>query len=87
MTVTQTDDWEPPPHNIAAPRGYRVWLIEWTEAKNDRESTSEVVDYSINSARRLTQNLLKMRPPGTSVEEVFTLVRFTGGYKGITLTG
>lgn len=78
IVVTQTDDYQPPAHDITAPpRGrYRVWLVEWTTVQNGRETSFSNPNYAIGSARRLTQNLLAMRPPGTSVEDVLTLVGF-----------
>lgn len=78
VVVTQADDYEPPEHDITAPpRGkYRVWVMEWTQVRNGREESFKHPQYSIVSARRMTTNLLAMRPPDTSVEDVLTLTGF-----------
>ncbi|MGB3484037.1 MAG: hypothetical protein WBB07_17705 [Mycobacterium sp.] len=76
ITVTQTDDYQPPPHDITAVPGFTVWLVEWVKVENGREGVFRTVLYSKADARKLTMNLLTMRRPGTEVGDVLTLVGF-----------
>lgn len=76
VVVTQTDNYQPPAHDITAVAGYTVWMVEWTLVRNGRETELGNALYSKDSARLLTQNLLEMRPPDKSVEDVLTLIGF-----------
>lgn len=84
IVVTQTDDYVPSAHDITAPpKGkYRVWLMEWTEVHNGRVVEKRNPEHSIVSARRITANLLKMRPPDKSVEDVLTLIGIDATERG-----
>jgi hypothetical protein len=78
VVVTQTDE-PPSPDDFAVVPGYTRWVVEWTKNANGRDTDHRHALYSIIAARRLTNSLLEMRPAGTSVQDVLTLVGFDEG--------
>jgi hypothetical protein len=77
VVVTQTDE-PPSPDDYAVVPGYTRWVVEWTKNANGRDTNHRHALYSIEAARRLSKSLLDMRPTGTSVQDVLTLVGFDG---------
>jgi hypothetical protein len=75
--VTQVDDYQPRENELITP-GSRAWVVEWTKNAGPLREL-RTVEVSVNSARRITANLLKDRPPGTSIDDVLTLVGFDKG--------
>jgi hypothetical protein len=77
VVVTQVDDYQPPTHDLTTRGGTQVWIVDWSKTGGPiRELPS--VQPSIEAARKLTMKLLKMRPPGMSVDDVLTPGRVQG---------
>lgn len=77
IVVTQTDE-PPAPDDQGVVPGYTRWIVQWTKSANGRDSDFRHTVYSINAARRQVKSYLEMRPAGTSVGDVLTLVGFEG---------
>jgi hypothetical protein len=77
VVVTESDE-PPAPNEYGVVPGYKRWVVGWTKNANGRVAHLHHTLYSIDAARRLVKSLLEMRPPGTSVDDVLTLVGFNG---------
>jgi hypothetical protein len=78
VVVTQTDE-PPPADELNGVPGYTRWIVEWTKNDGRRDTEFHHTHYSIDGARRHTRGLLQTRTPGTSVQDVLTLVGFDEG--------
>ncbi len=54
------------------PAGMRVWTVAYTVSQHGRESSFVTHHAAETAARQLVANLLRDRPPGLTVEEVYS---------------
>lgn len=51
--------------------GRRFWRMDWTETENGREQSFSFGHYTESAARRMVDNLLKDRLPGTAITDIY----------------
>lgn len=77
VMVTQTDEPPSPEEDFTAVPGMTRWVVEWTKSSGPMTEFKHAY-YSKDAARQVAMNLLQQRPPGTTRDEVLTLVGFEG---------
>jgi hypothetical protein len=58
--------------SLTAYVGTPPWRVEWVEARNGKTDTMAHSHYTEAAARQHVDNLLKQRPEGLSVQDVYT---------------
>jgi hypothetical protein len=70
VTLTRTS--EPSPMDITARSGVEFWRVEWTLSTNGRDDQLAQSHCSSKAARRHVDNLLKRRPAGVQIADVYS---------------
>jgi hypothetical protein len=70
LAMTRTA--EPSRLDITAIEGMEYWRVEWTLSTNGRDHENAMSHYTEKAARRHVDGLLKRRPPGVEISDVYS---------------
>lgn len=71
--VVLTREVESPDNDITAMPGREIWRVSWTQSEHGRPGADfSHTHYTPRAAHTHARNLLDRRPPGTSIEDVYS---------------